>query len=614
MLAAAIYFHSLAFRGWIHHDEGLLAHSAERVLDGQLPHRDFDEVYSGGLSLLHALAFKLWGTQLSSIRIMLLVFSVVFVATVYAVAARIVSPWVAALVTCLCAVWSVPNYFAGLPSWYNLFLATFGIWTLMRYLDSRRAGWLVAAGAFGGLSLTVKIIGAYYVPAVLLFLVDCERRTSQETPGEQRSRGYWLFVTASLALFVAAIIRLVMPHLDAMAVLIYVAPATVLAIYLSASEWQSGHGPLTARLAALARLLIPFALGVCVPVGVFLVPYLATGAIEDLYRGVFVLPQRRLTAAAMPLPGMVSALAVLPYAGLLIVPMFWRIGRERLVVPILATVLLGWLVLCGYDGSAYRLVWYSARPLVPVLAVTTAVLLARETRAGRLPPTRGSEVLLLAAMAATLSLVQYPYASGIYFCYVAPIVALAIVSVVAAQPSAPRLLHLCVLGFYLLFAVVWLNTNFVRVANVQYMPVEQDRLLSGNRGGIRVQEVERDMYAALVREVQAHSAAGSYIYAAPDCPEVYFLAARKNPTRTLYDMFDDPHERTERLIATMDQHAVTTVVVNRFPEFSAPITGVLADGIKSRFTNARPIGRFVVLWRAEAPQRAEASDGSRSEK
>jgi hypothetical protein len=37
-------------QGWIPHDEGTLGLSAERVLRGDLPHRDFDEVYTGGLS------------------------------------------------------------------------------------------------------------------------------------------------------------------------------------------------------------------------------------------------------------------------------------------------------------------------------------------------------------------------------------------------------------------------------------------------------------------------------------------------------------------------------------------------------------------------------------
>lgn len=45
-VGASVYMWSMLRRGWIPHDEGALAQSAERVLLGQLPHRDFDELYT----------------------------------------------------------------------------------------------------------------------------------------------------------------------------------------------------------------------------------------------------------------------------------------------------------------------------------------------------------------------------------------------------------------------------------------------------------------------------------------------------------------------------------------------------------------------------------------
>src|SRR6266478_5548255 len=55
-------------RGWVAHDDGALAQSAERVLHGEMPHRDFDETYSGLLDYMHAGAFALFGTRLLSLR------------------------------------------------------------------------------------------------------------------------------------------------------------------------------------------------------------------------------------------------------------------------------------------------------------------------------------------------------------------------------------------------------------------------------------------------------------------------------------------------------------------------------------------------------------------
>ncbi len=62
--------------GWIPHDEGAFSQSAERVLNGELPHRDFDEPYTGGLAFVNALAFRVFGVNLASLRFVLFAFFV----------------------------------------------------------------------------------------------------------------------------------------------------------------------------------------------------------------------------------------------------------------------------------------------------------------------------------------------------------------------------------------------------------------------------------------------------------------------------------------------------------------------------------------------------------
>ena len=54
----ALYESYFLYRGWFPQDEGALAESARRVLAGELPHRDFAELYTGALSYLHALGFQ----------------------------------------------------------------------------------------------------------------------------------------------------------------------------------------------------------------------------------------------------------------------------------------------------------------------------------------------------------------------------------------------------------------------------------------------------------------------------------------------------------------------------------------------------------------------------
>ena len=96
---------------------------AERVLQGQLPHRDFVDTYTGGLTFFYAGVFWLFGTDLLWLRVAMLPFFVAFVIATFYIATRIAPPLVAAVLTVAIVIWSVPNYSAAMPSWFNLYFA-----------------------------------------------------------------------------------------------------------------------------------------------------------------------------------------------------------------------------------------------------------------------------------------------------------------------------------------------------------------------------------------------------------------------------------------------------------------------------------------------------------
>src|SRR5437588_5714567 len=160
---SGLYTAHLLKRGWVPYDEGTLGQSAERALQGQLPHRDFDDPYTGGLTYLNALAFSTLGTNSASPRIVMFIFFMAFVPAVYAIASRFTSPVGAGGATLLSVAWSMPNYSAALPSWYNLFFAVFGAAAGLRYLETNRRWWIFLAGLCGGVSCLFKIVGLYFV-------------------------------------------------------------------------------------------------------------------------------------------------------------------------------------------------------------------------------------------------------------------------------------------------------------------------------------------------------------------------------------------------------------------------------------------------------------------
>jgi hypothetical protein len=176
------------------------------------------------------------------------------------------------------------------------------------------------------------------------------------------------------------------------------------------------------------------------------------------------------------------------------------------------------------------------------------------------------------------------------------------------RPAASRALVVTAAATLLAFSVLWIDRS-VHVAwdrppfilNEQLHPLEIDRA-----GGIRVSAVDKVQYEALVKAVR-RVARGEYIYATPDCAEVYFLSGFRNPTRTSYDFFDDPAGRVDRIEQALDAHGVNAVVINNHPQYSAPPPPELVAWLEARYLHSEEIGSFRLLWRAAGPD-----DGNRS--
>jgi len=596
-IVAALYLHGFAYRGWIPHDEGCLAHSAERVLAGELPHRDFDEVYSGGLSLLYALSFKAFGIKLTSIRTVVFLISLLYVPALYLIAARFVSPALAALVALFCVAWSLPNYFAGVPSWYNLFCATFGTLALLRHLDTGHRRWLFVAGLWGGASCLAKSAGVYYVAAAVLFLVYREQIEMGNREGSARSAGILALKVLGGMIFVLLLLLLVRPRLAPMEALHFVVPGAAISGLALWSEWRDGRGPFGLRAARLLRLLLVFGAGVMAPITLCLLPYCLGGSLQDVWRGLFILPRRRLEVAAFALPPAWTLVAALPFTAILA----WRRPLpkrvEQVVLGGLALLLAGVVLSVDHEAVSHA-VWYSLRPIVPATVIIACLALASPRRAAALPPRRRLELFLLVAVAALASLVQYPYSRGIYFCYAAPLVILAVVALVTATPAAPARLHLCFLAFYFAFALTLHRSNTAALAG----PPGERATLALDRGGLEVPARDAALYASLVEAIQMHSAPGTFIYATPDSPHVYFLSVRRNPTRTLYDAFDqdlgrDLGPRTRRILAELEERDVRVVVINWRPDATTWIARDLLAALVTRYPNETQLGRYSVRWR-----------------
>jgi hypothetical protein len=616
-------------RGWFPHDLGSVAHPAQRVLLGELPHRDFDDVYTGGLAFLNALGFRLLGESAMSARWVVLAAFAAWVPAVWAVARAFAGPWLAAAATLLAASWTLPMYAEGMPSWYNLFLGTVSLWALLRFAACGGRRWLFWAGAAAGASILFKVIGLYTVAAGLLslaWLEDASRPRADHDVDRRADALYrWLVAACSLAL-VALVGGLVTRAMGGEGLARFGVPALAAPLVLAWGARRATGVGSRERFTALLRSALPFAAGVAAALAPFLLLYAASGALDDLYRGVLVLPRRRLAEASWVglrggLTGM--ALSAAAVAAVVLAPG----ARARAGKALAAAAALTGVAALALSGvpRVYLALWQGLWWLPPFVAAAGAAALVRGARgepapaAGRAGSTEWANGAYLALAAYGLaSLVEIPFAAPIYFFFAAPLLVLLALALAggpadggpageapadAAARGPSRPIWLAGLVCLLLgFTLLRLAPGFVRHLGLQPARHDQTETLRIPRGGgLRVDAAARDEIEEVVAMVGA-LASGPYVYATPDAPEIYVLTGLRNPTRTLFEFLDpEPETRVQRTLEALDRTGVQIAVINRRPLFSGPMSPELVAGLQARYPMAREVGRFLVVWRSTAP-------------
>lgn len=578
---------------WIPHDDGALAQAAERVLNGEVPHRDFDELYSGGLTFIHALAFRVLGVDLLALRLVLLTAFALWLPVVHSLARRFVPPWPAAGVTLLAAVWSAPVYPAPMPSWYNLFLATAALWALQHWLESRRWRWAALAGAFAALSIAVKVSGVFLLAGLLLALaLDAEAEVAM-VPADSTGRvAHSVWVTVAVIGATAATAWLLRTPATVRQWLHLMVPILAMLALLSLRTWHSTADgwPRTQRLlAGTVPLIAGLAGTLVILVGLYA---LADGDLRALARGVFVLPARRIGSASLQPPEVLTSLVgVLPFVFLAWSPSLRRPARPLAVALVL--LLLAWLCYrLPWSPRLSRVTWASVRMLLPLAALMGLWSLRQRSQWG-LQHLRAAGAL---AVVVFCGLIQYPFTHMLYFAYVAPLLILALGAIwpiaLPGRPAPALLLG----GFALLFGLWWAPHGLAAARHPRGDLAGAFVSLELPRARIRVSPEDRRTYMRIAQLVRSHSG-GNPIFAFPDSPEIYFLTEQHNPTRVLFDFLSESGTTPEERLAVIQRADVQLIVHNIALGFSPPSPPALVDSLAALFPHSERVGDFDVRWR-----------------
>jgi hypothetical protein len=589
MVIAGTYVGVRLNQSWIAVDDGILAQSAVRVLQGQLPHRDFVEIYTGGLSFIHAAAFRLFGVNLLSLRICVFLFFLAWIPALYYIALRFTPPLAAGMVALLAIAWSFPNYEAAMPSWYNLFFATFGAAALLHYLEVRTRRWLFIAGLCGGVSILIKVIGFYYIAGVLLFLTFLEQsaNVNEKQAADKNSWGYRIFSAGALLTFLGTLIYVLHTRLAAGEFYHFLLPSLAVVAMVLLGERNAGAGT-GERFAALLRLVIPFICGAVLPIIIFLIPYALAGSVGGFFSGVTSSAIAHAIDLAVARPASpLYIVAALPLVALLAAAMYWKQFQGRVVGAAVALLALVVVVRSALSAVVYSWVWASVAMLTPVVVLAgVAAIVALRSRVG-VARIQRERLVLLIALAATCTLVQYPFPVPIYLCYALPLTVLALAAIVSTlQKQRGTCVLASLLGLYLAFGVV----SMIPLHIAEYShPFGHRDLLRVPRGGLQIED--EPFFAALTIFLQQHAPNG-LMYAGNDCPELYFLTGLKNVTRNDYGA---PPQEVLKALRSTD---VKVVVLFELPYFaSTQISPEVHAEVVNKFPHSTRFEVFQVFWR-----------------
>jgi Dolichyl-phosphate-mannose-protein mannosyltransferase len=584
-----VYLALFVPRGWIPHDEGMIGQSAERVLNGEMPHVDYEEPYTGGLSWLHALVFRFAGVDLIYPRWLLLAGAVVAQVLVYLILSRYVRPLGAAMGAWLALGWSFPNYFAALPSWWVLICALACVWAFLRFVETGSLRYAAAAGLAAGFSILIKQTGLYVLVALVMALL-------YDGDVNERERSAWWpgrLVCASVAVAGVALALLILSARLSLSDLLYLfLPILVCSRLLLASD-----GRAASRQSWDA--LLPAGAAVCaaaLPLLFFVAPYVVDQQVGALINGLFILPQKRMQFASLELPEAHWLLAGVPLLAILMpLPARLRISalETRPAVVVMWLAGLAVLVTSLSAFTSYQVIWQAARSCSAILPIAVCSLVM----SGRVHDRMQRRNLFgIATFLAWASLVQVPFSAPIYFCYVTPLAVIAAVAVAANTTSLHRPALAVSAAVLLAFALVSMNRGYVYNLGGVHRLFTFDEPLGLKRASLRVSTADAVTYRRVTTLIASHIGDGQLV-AGPDAPEVYFLTGRFSPSGTLFDFFTDQVSAEGGLNDLPGLPGASVVVLNHGRRFSLGPSAHLAAKVRRMFPHSEGVGTLEVRWR-----------------
>ncbi|MFY9557388.1 MAG: glycosyltransferase family 39 protein [Blastocatellia bacterium] len=180
---------------------------AERVMQGEVPYRDFLFNYTPGILWVNAALMKAFGTTLLTTRVGLVAFKLVTLLTLFYVSRRLTNAWAALVPVLLTLAWlGYQQPFNVFPDQYLMLFALVSLICLLNYDDTERHRWLLLCGlGTGAVFLFKHNVGVLLFATAAAAIVMRELMTSRRLTNAARASALFLLgfavVIAALAIY-----------------------------------------------------------------------------------------------------------------------------------------------------------------------------------------------------------------------------------------------------------------------------------------------------------------------------------------------------------------------------------------------------------------------------
>lgn len=507
MILATYYDTSWHFR-----DEGYFAHIAERMLSGEVLHRDIHVQHTGLIHFLHAFAFKIFGYDLVSLRIFPALATWIQSAIVYWLVfdrGRVTALAAALAFTAL----AFPQFPTPTQNWTNLFVLVLIIAVLMKWpgLSWRK---IMVLGALTGIVFALRQPTGVFVAMAVSVACFAQHNALLERIGMPASRRY--ITPAIFIIFAMGLGYYLVGNADIVSILIFgIGPIGVLV--LAAFSFRVGD----ADALRIAGLLLAGAILPLLPLAAY---QIATGSVVQWIENSIL---SALYLSSLPYVGAKS------YALYILGGPFAAISKPGLI------------------SIAMGALWPSLFLIAAVLSVSLLLRTYRTQLSDRI-----GLVLLMAGFYAIVA-VHHPNKD--YFFYAVPPLALA--ALLLVRPKFQNAVGTTVVFLSLFLLYFQAAQPFTRglIGQLTGTRVVTKTVVGVERASLFVSRPEARFQQQMIGYIKRHSQPGDAILALPGDPQVFFLAQRRNPLSSVmpaYGLYDEESTAEALRILKNDPPAV----------------------------------------------------------